>query len=82
MSRADMRDLRPRRVFLAESRLFRREVRRFLAVDFLPLSARATLLRDALLREELAGFLFPKTVPEKATVIRTNRISAKRRYLG
>jgi hypothetical protein len=46
-----MRDLLPRRVFLASFRL--RVERRFLADDFLPFSARTTLLRDALLRETL-----------------------------
>jgi len=75
-----MRDLLPLRVSLAS--LPWRVERRFLADDFLPFSARATLLRDALLRDELAGFLFPKTVPEKATVRRMNRIRAKRRALG
>lgn len=75
-----MRDLLPLRVSLA-SLLWRVE-RRFLADDFLPLSARATLLRDALLRDELACFRFPNTVPEQATVIRMTNMRAKRRDLG
>jgi len=75
-----MRELLPLRVFLAS--LPRRVERRFLADDFLPLSARATLLRDALLRDELACFLFPNTVPEQTSVIRMINMRAKRRDLG
>ncbi|MCM3870300.1 MAG: hypothetical protein ND895_06330 [Pyrinomonadaceae bacterium] len=61
-----MRELLPRRVFLAT--LPWRLERRFLADDFLPFSALTTLLRDALLRDELARFLFPNTVSEQANV--------------
>jgi len=68
-----MRDLRPLRVFLAT--LPRRVDRRFLADAFLPFSERTTLLREALLREELA-FLFPNTVPAEATVIRMTNMRA------
>ncbi|MBA2527998.1 MAG: hypothetical protein H0V18_19785 [Pyrinomonadaceae bacterium] len=75
-----MRDLLPPRVDLAN--LPWRVERRFLADDFRPLSARATLLRDALARDELACFLFPNTVPEQATVIRMINMSAKRMDLG
>lgn len=52
--------------------------RRFLADAFLPLSLRTTLLREALLRDELACFLFPNTVPEQTTVIRMTNMRAKR----
>ncbi len=72
-----MRVLLPRRVSLASLRL--RVERRFLADDFLPFSARTTLLRDALLRDELACLFFPNTVPEQATVIRTINMRTKRR---
>jgi len=74
-----MRDLLPLRVFLAI--LPCRLERRFLADAFLPLSARVTLLRDALLRDELACLFFPNTVPEHTTVIRMTNMSAKRRGL-
>ncbi len=72
-----MRDLLPLRVFLAS--LPWRVARRFLADAFLPLSARVILWRDAVLREERAGFLFPNTVPEQTSVIRMTNMKAKRR---
>ncbi len=75
-----MRDLLPLRVSLAS--LPWRVERRSLADAFLPLSGRAILLREALLRDELACLLFPNTVPEQASVIRMTNMRAIRRDLG
>ena len=91
ISRADKRDLLPRRLLRAVSRPRCRPERRTLA-DTLPRSGRdalfratllrVALLRVALLREGAADFFFPKTLPEKQSVTRINRISGSRRVLG
>ena len=76
-----IRDLLPRRVLRADSRL-RRTERRFRADSLLPFSARLALRLETLLRDELDCLFFARTTSEKANVTKTNRINVNRRDLG